>query len=198
MRLFVGIPISKFEFAHKELFKSKPIKWIPEENYHLTLCFLGSIAGEKVPLIIEAVESISSKFPPLELYLHGVGSFPKENNSNVLWIGLKENLSLRTLQQELQTKLKNLGLEIGERVFYPHLTIGRIKSPLNLELEIKQICNLPFQSFKANEIILYESKTGAPNPIYTEIRKFHLNSFAATYKTTNDSTNNSTRSGFST
>lgn len=176
MRVFVAIRIPDFEFPYKKMFKLKTIKWIPKENYHLTLCFLGSIGEEKLPLIKDSIGGISKRFRPLELNLHGVGAFPKESYSKVLWIGLEENLFLKNLQLEIEQKLKSLGFELEIRDYLPHFTIGRCKEPLNLENEINTIRHQFFKTLRVNELILFESKTGSSNPVYSEILTFPLGS----------------------
>lgn len=61
------------------------VKYIPFENYHITLQFLGDIASDSVPKLIEALNSISIQ--SFNLKLNNIGYFKR---SHVLWLGVKD------------------------------------------------------------------------------------------------------------
>ncbi|MCK5654027.1 MAG: RNA 2',3'-cyclic phosphodiesterase, partial [Dehalococcoidia bacterium] len=52
------------------------VKWVDPKGIHLTLKFLGNIATDQVPRIIEAITSASQGLSPLKLQIGGLGAFP--------------------------------------------------------------------------------------------------------------------------
>src|SRR5882672_267572 len=51
-------------------------RWIPPENSHVTLKFLGRTAAHLTPWVEEIVEAIAGAHPPATLQVHGLGAFP--------------------------------------------------------------------------------------------------------------------------
>lgn len=135
MRTFIAIDLEegikkKLFFLLHELNKvSKGIKWVKKEGMHLTLKFLGEIGKEKIPEIESILKEISEKYNPFPLRLIGTGSFPPgKKNPRVLWVGIEETKSLKTLQAQIEEKLEKIGFEKEKREFHPHLTLGRVKA----------------------------------------------------------------------
>ena len=91
-------------------------RYIPKENLHLTLAFIGSTERT------EGLENIlrQIRFSPFELEPEGCGSF-----EGVLWAGVRKNEALLNLVNELRIKLAEAGFPAEEREFVPHITLVR-------------------------------------------------------------------------
>ena len=68
-RVFIGIPIGRKIKSILPSLKStvhsstKIIRWIPHDNIHLTLSFLGNISDKDIPNIVQSLENcITSKY----------------------------------------------------------------------------------------------------------------------------------------
>ncbi len=61
------------------------IKFIPMENYHITLQFLGDVDSNLIPKLIETLKNISIKTFILRLNIFGYFK-----RSHVLWLGVKD------------------------------------------------------------------------------------------------------------
>ena len=70
-----------------------------------------------------------------------------------------------------------MGIEIEDRPFKPHLTIGRIKhlkDKVTLKALIDKYKNLEIQNTVMNEVILYESILLQSGPVYEPLARFNL------------------------
>ncbi|MDJ0927688.1 MAG: RNA 2',3'-cyclic phosphodiesterase [Gammaproteobacteria bacterium] len=96
-------------------------KPVPANNYHLTLAFLGNVAAELYPRILDAAAAV---VPPAgEFSLDRIGYWPK---SRILWLGTSEPVAeLARVSIELWDRLEPLGLSRDARAFRAHLTLAR-------------------------------------------------------------------------
>lgn len=104
------------------------VKWVPAENLHITLKFLGHISEETLERVKERLYEIASFFKPFRLRFNGIGFFPDRKRPRVIWIDISDSDVLKNLQDMIEERLAEIGLAREERGFSPHLTIGRIRS----------------------------------------------------------------------
>lgn len=97
-------------------------KFVNKEHMHLTLEFLGEVDSDKISLIKEAMEKITTN--PFTMELSEIGYF-KRNDGYIYWIGIKDESVLLKLQSKLHDELLNKGFSLETRKYTPHLTIGR-------------------------------------------------------------------------
>ncbi|MCX7913296.1 MAG: RNA 2',3'-cyclic phosphodiesterase [Thermodesulfovibrionales bacterium] len=109
---------------------SKEIKWVPSENIHITIKFLGEIKESIIPKIEQRLNEVCRRHRPFNIKIKGAGAFPNEKKPNVLWIGIDKSDTLINLYQDIESSLLNLGFNKETREFSPHLTIGRVKNPI--------------------------------------------------------------------
>ncbi|MEA2689972.1 MAG: 2,3-cyclic 3-phosphodiesterase, partial [Candidatus Eremiobacteraeota bacterium] len=60
-------------------------KWVPPENYHLTVAFLGGVDDERVAEILAALRAVAPRIAPVEVPLDTVGAFSSERKPRVAW-----------------------------------------------------------------------------------------------------------------
>ena len=154
------------------------VRWMKPGSIHLTLKFLGNILPEQVDEIAAAAAQLIRDEPPITLYAAGLGSFPSLRKPRVIWVGLQGEVDrLTKIQADLENTLETLGFAREGRGFRPHLTIGRIKDRHRLQglIEAMSTVELPeFNSFDANEIILYKSDLRPTGAIYTKLHRMPL------------------------
>ena len=63
-------------------------RWVPAENYHLTLRFIGEVPKYQAQEVDEALAAIRA--PGFELTLRGVGTFGKDGRMATLWVGVEK------------------------------------------------------------------------------------------------------------
>lgn len=104
------------------------VNWVPPQEMHLTLKFLGEISRDEIIPLCRLTQEVAAKFQPFDLGFSGTGAFPHTDHPRSLWIGVEEGLEeLRALQTALEQGIYDqLGFPKERRRFTPHLTIGRV------------------------------------------------------------------------
>lgn len=97
------------------------------EGLHLTLVFLGEVAGERLAELGEVAAAVASATQSFPLLTANVGAFPPHGSPKVIWLGLNPSTSLARLQNALAMALEPLGFPREDRPFTPHLTLARPK-----------------------------------------------------------------------
>jgi len=106
---------------------AKAVRWVPPQNLHLTLKFLGGVPAKWMEEVKAAVEGASQALAPFQVGLAGLGCFPSPRRPNVVWIGLEGEVeALTKLARAVEESLSSLGFAAEGRPFSAHLTIGRV------------------------------------------------------------------------
>jgi len=186
LRTFIALPISAsmksgFHDAIEPLRSALPagVRWVPEENIHLTVKFLGEQPAARIDAMKPLLQSLVQRIPPMSLTVGGVGCFPSPSRPRVLWIGLEEPTgTLKRLVMDLEQTLESLGVEPERRSFHPHLTFARIKKPLSKgELErfrhqLDALHMITFGEEIVNELVLFRSDLRREGPLYSALHTF--------------------------
>jgi 2'-5' RNA ligase len=88
MRLFVGVALPDVVRADMDTLVEpvEGLRWVPQENLHLTLRFLGDVDADKQARIEEALAGV--RVQPFILPVEGIGVFPTRGTATVRWVGL--------------------------------------------------------------------------------------------------------------
>lgn len=160
------------------------VRWVNPSSIHLTLKFLGNIHPTQVDDIAATAALTVRNEHPLTLYAKGLGAFPSLRKPRVIWVGLQGQVErLGGIQARLEKALQPLGFAPEKRPFRPHLTLGRIKDRGGLENLVDALAALDvpeFNSFDADEIILYKSDLRPTGAIYTKLHRIPLAAPAST------------------
>jgi len=179
MRTFVAVQLSPE--VRKQLFQNQKklkelqadVKWVEEENFHITLSFLGEIKVSQADQIIDEIRKNLPSISPFVLNLSGLGVFPNKERPRVIWVGVtkgKEEITL--IYNFLKELLEPRGFDFSKK-YTPHVTLGRVRSSKNIKALISL---LPEIRFKCEDFIegisLMESRLSPKGPIYTELAYF--------------------------
>ena len=103
------------------------VRWVPRNQTHLTLKFLGSMASADVGELVKKLEVVVRMTRPFVLRVEGLGCFPGPSRPRVIWVGLSGDLELlKTLQAAIEIATQPWS-EKEERPFRAHVTIGRVR-----------------------------------------------------------------------
>ncbi|MCK9266520.1 RNA 2',3'-cyclic phosphodiesterase [bacterium] len=139
MRTFIGIRISEeikknfLEITGKLSSKTKEARIVPPENLHITLKFLGNVETSCLANIKDILSNICGEFEPFDMQVKGLGVFPEQKQLRVLWIGVKSNGYLKSLNRKIEEEFEKLGFP-NEKRFKEHITISRFRSLPNLSV----------------------------------------------------------------
>ena len=102
------------------------VRWIEQDAMHLTLKFLGDTPVDRVPDIKNSLEQAASSTGKFSIKIGRTGCFPSFRDPRICWVGLSGELRrLEQLQGRVEGGLVALGFDREDRVFKPHVTIGR-------------------------------------------------------------------------
>lgn len=138
-RLFIALNLPKEvkEEAEKIIKKlagqTKAVKWVKSEGLHLTLHFLGYLDDRQTEQIKLVMQSFTGKFGQFNFILDNLQAFPDLQRPRVIFLKCRQTngKTVFKLQQLLGQKLRQLGFNIDQRIWQPHLTLGRIKEKGN-------------------------------------------------------------------
>jgi len=187
LRVFIALeiplPIRQAISAQTESLRStlgQIVRWVPIENMHLTLKFIGDISPANVDmfsqmLTAEAARARSASCAPFRMQVGELGSFPTPRRARVIWIGIQAPAALDSLQHGIESAAARLGYEPETRPFSPHLTIGRVRQPVNTRdqqrvraaLERTQVGALGAAEISA--VHLFKSDLQPTGSIYTRL-----------------------------
>lgn len=142
-------------------------RWVPPENYHVTLRFIGDAPAYRAEEIDHALAAL--KVRGFALTLAGIGTFGKSGRSTTLWVGVERTPQLDHLQNKIERALQLCGLEPERRRFQPHVTLARLDNTAETKLAaFVQAHNL----FRAEPVAvehftLFSSLLGKDQAIYT-------------------------------
>jgi 2'-5' RNA ligase len=102
------------------------VRWVVQENVHLTLKFLGDVSPANLDLLAEALKMEAAQHEGFNMSVGGLGAFPNVRRARVVWIGLEAPTELAMLQRCVEGVATRLGYPAEERPFSPHLTLGRV------------------------------------------------------------------------
>ena len=125
-RLFFGVSIpARARESLEDLAEGVPeARWVPEDNFHVTLSFLGEVPERQVQEIGDAARAVRSD--PFSLQLQSVGIFPRRPPARVLWAGVRHEPRLLLLQKRLEKELFEIGFQPEKRKYHPHVTLARV------------------------------------------------------------------------
>jgi len=172
-RLFIGIKtdvspnLLKTITHHKQLLKDSKIKWSPIENLHITLRFLGTTPAYYIKSLSQALDNLAILSQPFTLAFTHTGYFG-EQKPRVLWLGIEKSQQLNTLFESLADALDQLGFANENRLYMPHLTLGRIKqiADMNTLNNLTKSQELGIPPFTVKQISLFESISTDNGPVY--------------------------------
>lgn len=126
IRLFVGLELPRSLRERLGLLAGgvPGARWVPVENFHITLRFVGEVPAHRAEEIDHALSQVAAFAFPLSLA--GVGTFSRGGREVALWAGVERTPALEHLQQKVESALRRAGEEAERRRFSPHVTLARL------------------------------------------------------------------------
>jgi RNA 2',3'-cyclic 3'-phosphodiesterase len=177
MRLFVALDLPWTLRERLAMLSGTGIpgaRWVPPENMHLTLRFIGETPGHRAEDIDHALAALRARC--FAVTLSGVGTFAKGGRSTSLWVGVERNPQLEHLQNKIETALQRCGLEPERRRFQPHVTLARLDNAAESKLvSFVQAHNLfRGEPVAVEHFTLFSSRLGKEQSVYTAEMEYPL------------------------
>lgn len=153
------------------------VRWVRPEDIHLTLSFLGEVDQGSIPQIVQEGVRAAAQIKPFQIVVRGCGAFPERGAPRVIWIGVDDPEGhLQRLQGGLARGLETLGFPREDRVYTPHLTIGRVKggrgAGVREGLALIQGCDLGIMPVE--RITLFRSHLKPTGAEYTKVQEIPM------------------------
>jgi 2'-5' RNA ligase len=185
VRTFVGVAVgdetrSRAAALQRELAKAGAgVNWVPAENFHVTLVFLGDVEDRDLHAVCRAVAAAAAGEPPFTLGVSGVGAFPHARRPKTLWAGVTDGAAeMVRLHGLLEPPLLELGVyRPEERPYTPHLTLGRVKTEADgprLAPALPRHAGWAGGASAVDEVIVYASDMRREGPVYTPLGRGQL------------------------
>lgn len=175
-RLFVGIALPpEVRAALRELCSGLPgAKWVPADNQHLTLRFIGEVGRGEAEDIDHALARIHSA--PFQLTVAGIGCFEKGRRVRTLWAGFDREPLLYHLQDKIESALVRAGLEPERRKFKAHITLARFRNGSSAHVGAFIEAHNRFRAgpFPVDHFTLYRSRLGREGAHYEVLAEYPL------------------------
>jgi 2'-5' RNA ligase len=176
IRLFVGLSLP--DAARQRLTalaRGLPgARWIPPENHHLTLAFVGEVDFPRAEALAEKLAGIAH--PAVEVRLSGLGLAGDAHRARTLWMAAARTPPLIALQARVVRACRAADCPAEARRFAPHVTLARLRTvdPARLQDYLTANGAAACDPFVADAFMLYSSRLSPAGSVYTEEARFPL------------------------
>jgi len=169
VRLFVGVELPE-DVRERLAFLCAGVpgaRWVPPENMHLTLRFIGEVDGHEADDIYHALAAVRPR--TFDISLTGVGHFGNGDEVRALWVGVERNAELMALRDRVESALVRVGLPPEGRRFTPHVTLARLRDTPLHRVSAFLAHNSLFRAgpITVDHFTLFSSFLQGSGPIYT-------------------------------
>ena len=177
VRAFIGVPVDRhliqffagFRQQHAGAPWAKAIRWLKDDNIHLTLRFLGNINHEQLTLLRERFSDLEQ--PAFAVQCSQPKPFPNLKQARMLASLIHKSEPLQQLANTAEQLAQSAGLTPEKRPVLAHITVARFKNlketnPLNPLMRDSSSHSLPLHCVR-----LYQSEllpTGAQYQVLAE------------------------------
>jgi 2'-5' RNA ligase len=150
-------------------------RWVPSENQHVTLKFLGSTWPRLAAWVPDRVAEVAAHHDGFQTRVSGVGAFPSARKARVVWAGLDDRGGrLAEIAHALDAALAR-EFKAENRAFRAHLTVARSDPAITLPDAFEGTA-LESEPFDVERLVLFRSHLQRPAPRYEPLARFPLRS----------------------
>ena len=159
----------------RELSAKHPgLRWVPPQNWHLTLAFLGPVPGHRLADLEARLARTAVRHGPLSLRLAGSGHF----GTRVLYVGLAGDLEpLGRLAASVAAAARRAKVAVDDRPYRPHLTLARLRGSAPLHDVASALASYAGPTWSVDQIQLMESwppTAARRSPSYLVVGSYRL------------------------
>lgn len=186
LRTFIALDMDKrTRLALEEIIthlKNQPladqISWISQDKLHMTLHFLGDMPEKKIIELQQVLTDALCDIKPFILIFDQILHFPPNKHPHVIALSFLLTDELTELFAVLEKTIQENVESVTKRPFLPHLTLGRLRNQIRMNLSDPQLMKLVAEKFSRpmliNEIIFYQSQQTSTGYIYTPLKRYKL------------------------
>lgn len=174
-RIFIAINISDNLKEEIKKFRQKyndlPVRWMPDENLHLTLMPPTEFDDNEMVKMIEKLKKIEGELGFIEVKFDQACLGPDLRRPRLIWVKCEENSKLESLKNRMTDIL---GLRRVGRPNSFHLTIARFKPRDYANFKIKNLCEEVDWTEIAKSFNIIQSECLSERARYTKLAEIKL------------------------
>lgn len=163
----------------RENLQTRGVKWVPLDNMHITVAFLGQVRDRSVKAIKKAIDK--TEFKSMNITVGDIGFFRRDSIPSVMYLKPMGTETMEKCANRMRSNLSDMNIHFDRKPFAPHITLARMKHGESAMLVYDYVNNkLDRQAgaeYTIKNMVLYESTFTQKGPVYTEIyqkiREFH-------------------------
>ncbi|MDQ7843625.1 MAG: RNA 2',3'-cyclic phosphodiesterase [Armatimonadota bacterium] len=157
------------------------LRWVPPENLHFTLRFLGHISDAQLEAARQAVREGCAGVRRFRIVVSGVGAFPSLSRPQVVWVGVSDGAGeLVDLARRVEEALSRHRFPKDPRGFSAHLTLARVKESALWGATSRALAALEGAVVGTQEVTsvrVVESLLRPQGPLYTPVEEVPLSPY---------------------
>ena len=168
--------VSNILSAYAELIsghvKLQQIRWLPKENYHLTLVFLGNVEYNLISSLQLKLEQDLSFIKAVPFRFSEITPFPFSGTPKIAAAMLEHSDELMQLQHNTAKCVRAFEISLDRKSFKPHVTLGRLKyrSRKSIAFQPQQI----FLEGVSSKVVIFQSELAPKGAVYTSLGEISL------------------------
>lgn len=184
IRIFFAIALSetvkerleRFMMTLKKESKTNGIRWTKPDNLHITLQFLPTLNTKDLPRLIENVRhQLARPFKCRSATFGSLRVFPDPYRPRVIVLEILPQDDLAVLSKLIGVGIEATHYPIESRPYRAHLTLGRIRRPQDLNLNLLSTMEIPKnEKIEVNEVVLFRSVPQPEGSEYTVLAKMPM------------------------
>ncbi|WP_459818403.1 RNA 2',3'-cyclic phosphodiesterase [Galenea microaerophila] len=177
MRGFIAIPLTEADRQQLQLAvtqikkqlsadEQQQVRWVPPENYHMTLYFLGNGFSEaRIQRIQQGMKTwLQAGWTSFEVEPIRLEAFPSVQRPRH-WVVRVENVPpLQALYQRVLKGVEALGFPKPRQAFIPHITVAHLKKGVLLTEAQRAIKSM--SAIKVQQVCLFKSELKPSGAVY--------------------------------
>lgn len=154
-------------------------KWVPRENLHLTLAFLGDVAESDVESMAKRIGDVVPSHSAFNLPFVGISGSPSPRQARLIWAEFSDAISeCESLAQSLSLAASPFTDTRNDRPFRAHITLCRVRRPHAVSADslcaASDLARARMGAMSVSCVTLIQSRLTTTGPIYTEIGMWPL------------------------
>jgi 2'-5' RNA ligase len=168
-RIFIGIPVgSVAQQAIERLLETmqactRNLRWVPAQNRHLTLAFLGDISMQELQSVQHGFATAYRQQAKFQYQLSALHRFPN-SSGRVIALAGEASEPLHGLVSATRELLQECGLGFERKKFRPHITLARVRNPNHPLMKIDQRVSI---GMDVKRVVLYRSTLTESGSVYS-------------------------------
>ena len=175
-RIFIAVPVARR--LQKQINRvvapvrssNRDIRWVAEQNRHLTLAFLGDQPASVVDALVSSMDDAYRRESPFDAAFSLLTRFPDAKGNVLALVGHADD-RLSMLFRATCRLLAQFGLAPEFEIFKPHITVGRIIRPRLLKSRFHELANIQLH---VDRVTLYQSTLTTAGSVYRVLKETGL------------------------